>query len=97
MPLERYPLIKLEIEEMKHSVLHHFNSYQQDLSKCVKQEIDRAINGFDFEGAVRESAHAVIKDAIESYFKYGEGRTALNEIVSEILNRLFKIDKKDTD
>ena len=94
MPLESYPIIKLEIDQMKYSIMHHFSAYQGELSKLVETEIERAIKGFDIESAVTDAVYSVIKESIDSYFSFGDGRKILNDAIKESLNvsliNLFK-------
>lgn len=87
--MEEYPLIKLEIESMKHTIIHHFTHYQQDLSRIVRQEIEEVINHFDFRSEVQKAVHEVIRNVIESYFKYGEGNGIIINAVTEALNIIF--------
>ena len=95
--MDEYPLIKLEIESMKHAILHHFNSYQQDLSNCVKKEIESAIKNFDFASEVRKAVHQVISGTIDQYFKWGDGSKLISSAMNEALNKTFnmKIDARD--
>jgi len=87
------PLIKLEIESMKHSILHHFGLYQAQLSDAVAAEIERVIGEYDYQGAVTKAAIEVLNGTIESFFRYGEGREIIQSAMNEALKKVFKPDK----
>lgn len=87
--MESMPIIKLEIQEMQHQILHYFTLYQEEVSKAVREEIEKVIKNFDYEGAVREAANDVITGAIRNYFKYGKGQYIINQTIDEALNNLF--------
>jgi len=87
--MEQLPLIRLEIEEMKHAILHHFNLYQKDVSDTVKKEIEKSIKEFDFVNAVKKATEEILQSEIEAYFKYGEGFKMIQESIKETLNKVF--------
>ena len=41
------PLIKLELEQMRTTILHQFTNYNKELSKAVDKELKKAIENFD--------------------------------------------------
>ena len=84
------PLIRLEIGEMKHTILAHLNTYQKQVSDAVKDEIEKVVIDFDFGSAVKDSVQEVLKETIESYFKYGNGYQMIQEAIQDALNNAFK-------
>lgn len=87
--MEELPLIKLEIEQMKHQVYHHFVAYQERLTKQVKKMLEDAIENFDYESAVKEAAGEIIKNTIGYYFKYGDGRVIIESSLQNGLDKMF--------
>lgn len=81
------PIIRLELQAMKNTVMHHLGGMHTEIEKYVDAEIDKAICAFDFEGIVREVIKQQLRKTIESYFEYGQGRQDLEDAVS----KAFKI------
>ena len=80
------PIIKLELEGMKHSIMHHFASYNETISDAVEKQLDVAIESFDFKQAVTDATHVCIKAAIKNYFTWGAGHRLVGASVKEILD-----------
>jgi len=87
--MEQLPLIKLEIEGMKHQIIHHFMSYQTELSDYVKTAIEDTINNFDYVSAVKQAAGEIIEGTINNYFKYGDGRKMIEDSLQKGLDEAF--------
>jgi hypothetical protein len=93
------PLIKLEIEGMRHAIVHAFTQHNIEIEAAVNEEFRRQIEAFDFRDAVaREFAAAMngaIRSAVERFFYQGSGRdivehaveSALRSVRSESSNR----------
>lgn len=88
--MEPFPLIKLEVEGMKHSILRHFNLHQSNISDQVKKEIENVIDAFDFENAITKAASDILYDTIKQYFTFGEGSTIVRKAMQQALNNAFK-------
>ena len=84
------PMIKLEIQEMKHAIMHHFTAYQSKLNDAVQEQLEKVIESYDYETAIVKAATECIDGAIESFFKYGEGRKIIAETLNEALIKTFK-------
>lgn len=81
------PLVRIEVEEMKHSVMHYLGAHHQEIEEQVKAQLERVIENYDFERRVREAIHTVIDGAILGYFKYGQGREAVEKAVWASLDK----------
>jgi len=88
-----YPIIRLELERMKHSMLTHLGAYHQEISDQVEKYMEGAIKNFDFGSAVEEASHEAIKDTINGYFKYGDGNRFIRDVITNSLNEMFKINE----
>jgi hypothetical protein len=84
------PIVRLEVEEMRHTILHHFSKYQSDLNEFVGQALKDVINNFNYADAVKKTAEPMIYEALEGYFKYGEGRSLIDSVISQTLKETFK-------
>ena len=79
------PIIRLEIEQMRHCVLSHLAQYNKEIEGMVSEEIDRVIKNIDLRAEVRKHMVSCITGAVESYFKYGDGSKAVKDAVWESL------------
>lgn len=85
------PLIKLELSQMKHSIVLALADYNSQISDEVTKQLEAAIEEFDFGAAVQEVARDTIQTAIESYFKYGQGHDMIYEAISMALNSILEV------
>ena len=93
--MKEYPIIRLELERMKHSMLTHLGVYHQEISDQVEKYMDGAIKNFDFGSAVEEASRDAIVETINGYFKYGDGNRFIREVITKSLNEMFKIGDSD--
>jgi len=87
--MEQLPLIKLEIEQMKYQIYHHFVAHQEQLTKHVKETLEKVIDNFDYESAVKQAAGEIIEESIKHYFKYGDGRKMIENSLQKGLDEAF--------
>lgn len=92
--MEDLPKIKLEIEGMRHSIIHHFGQYQDSMSDAVEKAMDRAIAKFDYGVAVEIAANEIIESSIKAFFSYGEGREIIRDAIHKAMGGIFKTDKE---
>ena len=92
------PMVRIELVHMKQSILAALGNYNGDIAKHVSGELQKAIDTFDFEKAVREVAekaiHEAVCTAIKNYFAWGEGRDAINSVVKEALLKVEVLQSK---
>jgi len=93
--MNEYPIIRLELERMKHSMLVHLGVYHQEISDQVEQYMNRAIENFDFGTVVEEAARDGIIETINGYFKYGDGNRFICDVITKSLNEMFKVGDSD--
>jgi hypothetical protein len=83
------PIIKIEIEHMKHSLFHAFNEQMFSLDESFKAALDEATKPEKIQAIVNDAANKHIADAIEEevrrYFCQGDGRKIIAEKVKEKL------------
>lgn len=90
MDVRSMPIIRLELDHLKQSVSCHLGLYQDELSKNVNAQIEKAIADFDFEGEVSRIATEAIKKAIEFEFTCGDGFTWIQEAINKAFTDMFK-------
>lgn len=79
------PILRLEMENMKLGIIRAFSEYQVSLDAnvrtaveafCTPSHLNNIINQ-----AVDDTLKRAIKDEIEKYYTYGEGRRVIAEAV----------------
>jgi hypothetical protein len=83
--MHNIPIIRLEIEHMKHAMLHAFGDYQLQFDEtlrkavevfCQPDNIDRIVTR-----QVNESLEQAIRDEVDNFFRLGKGRAAIKAAV----------------
>lgn len=86
MNIEAMPIMKVEIERLKHSIVSMIGARNSELGDYISAEMDKAINSYDWEGQVKTIVHDVINDRIKSYFSYGDGYHAIKSAIDAGFN-----------
>ncbi len=77
------PAIRLEVQHMKAAIMHHLGVHGSELGEALDKQIMKAIDEYPWEDKVRTIAYLAIDETLESYFKYGNGRTAIYDAIDE--------------
>ena len=92
MKQEFMPLIKLEVEGMKASIITALGLRGSELSERVNAMIDEAVKSHDFDKDVTEAAHACITESIHELFQFsGSGRCLIRKVISAEFDKIFKL------
>jgi len=94
MDTSSVPIIKLELEGMKHRIMTHLGVHGSELGDIINAGIDRAIKSYDFDDKVLSTVHEVLNTEIDNFLKYGGGRVVIREAVAKTLNEAFNISSK---
>ena len=79
------PIIRMEVESMKHTICTALTQYEAQLSEeiqaaveeyCKPENIDKVISS-----AVRETLSGVLRQEVEDFFRKGDGRDMVREAV----------------
>lgn len=89
------PLVKLQIQEMKHEILYHLNLHHGMVEAEVSKMVEKAIEGYNFESQVQEAVWEAIDTAIKQYFKLGDGFLYVQAAVTRQLNEMFDAKEKE--
>lgn len=88
------PIIRLEVEGMKHTVQMMLSKYAAELDKEVFDAVEKFCTSSNIERVINECTEKSIKQAIEleigDFFRYGNGRKAIKEAVENQLNGIYK-------
>jgi hypothetical protein len=79
------PIIRLEIEGMKHTIMQAMTQYVAQMDSDIQAAVERAcrpevITVLIEETARREISKAVT-DSVEAFYRYGEGHAVIRDIV----------------
>ncbi len=83
--MENIPILRLELEGMKFSLYRALDKYQVEWNKMVRNSIERYCNEENLQLVIDRVVEREINDAIqeevENFYKYGEGRNIIREII----------------
>ena len=83
------PIIRLEIEGMKHTIMHAMTQYLTQMDADIQAAVERACKPEHIsaliETTAREQIAKAVKTEIESFYSYGRGRAAIKEAVLKTL------------
>lgn len=78
-------VIRLEIEQMKQTILHHFSQRQLELETEIGTRLDGALKSFNWDKAVRLSFDSCLEQTIrDSIRKVIEKEMASEEVQSKM-------------
>lgn len=86
MNFESVPVIRLEIEHLKHTIVSALGARGSELADALEDEIEKAVKNYPIEQEVERIVRAQITDGIESYFRYGNGRKTIDKTISAIFD-----------
>lgn len=85
------PLVRLELDQMRTTIMHQFTNYNKEISEAVDKELKKVIENFDYESTITKIANETITKAIEDYFTWrGEGKKLIEDSVTQALDKIFK-------
>ena len=87
------PMIKIEVEHMRHSMIHAFSEhilktdglFQHAITEACKPEVVQEI----VDDAARRYLHQALDEEVKSYLMYGEGRKIVRAEVEKRLKADF--------
>lgn len=85
------PIIRLEIEGMKQTIMHSMTQYMAQMDADIQAAVERAcrpevITALIEETARREIGKAVT-DSVEAFYRYGEGHAAIRDLVMTAMTK----------
>lgn len=86
MNIESLPVLRVEIERLKHSIVSMIGAHNSELGDYISAEMSKAINSYDWEGQVKGIVHEAINEKIKNYFSYGDGAKAIREAIEQGFN-----------
>ena len=91
-----HSIIKIELEGMKFSLQKAISEKNDIFNEMIKKSLDNFCTEDHLESLVddkvRKAVSSAMSESIDSYFRYGDGKAAIDEIVQERLkNEVRKI------
>ena len=87
------PIIRLELDGMKASMMHMVSEKLIDLDADIKRLLDAELESGRIEEMlaklVQEAVDASLRESVKSYFTYGAGHWTVKERAQEVLDELF--------
>ena len=93
--MHEYPIIRLEIEQMRHSIAAMLSKHTLEMDAKIQQALKVACDNFDYRGEVLRIANdcirGAIKNAIEEQFRYGgAGYEAVQVVAKQLAENALK-------
>lgn len=83
------PLIRLEVEHMKQSMVHACSIYLAKMDEQIQAAVERECTVENvtriIQNAAAEAITKAIKEEVDAFFRYGDGRKVINKAVTEQL------------
>lgn len=93
---EIMPIIKLELQHMRHTMLQHLELPGGEFAEAMDAELKIAIENFDWDAKMSEACHKAIHQAIDSYFDYGgKGYQFVRDTLEAAFDRMWEHPKKE--
>jgi hypothetical protein len=84
------PIVRIELQSMRLSMVHAFHDMQLKMDEMAKQAIDDALDPKRIQEMMtrtaREEIDRVILEETNAFFRYGPGRKVIAEIVAKKLS-----------
>ncbi len=87
MDTDYIPTIRFEIQGIKRMVVQAMGAVGSELGANVEERIDAAVKSFPWESKINSEVHNAINRSVDRYFKSGDGREVIDNIVSKSLNK----------
>lgn len=80
-----FPIVRLEVQGMKHAIQTALMDHQQQLNRDIAAAVDAYCEPENLAAVVQGEVHrvleSVIKEEVQKFFRYGEGRKVVADAV----------------
>jgi hypothetical protein len=84
-------VVRLEVDRMRHQILHAFTDQQVELEQIVAEELEKAVTGFDFAAEVRmivwRELPAMIDDAVQSALRRAVFADDVTQVIDQAVHK----------
>lgn len=94
--MDKMPVIRLEVQIPPEQIMQCIMVHQTDINKYVEEGVKTAIANIEplIKSESKRLTEEAINSSLEGYFKYGNGRDAINSAVVRALDRVMAGKKK---
>jgi hypothetical protein len=86
---ESGPIIRLEVESMKHTMLYHLMQYSAQMDETLQKAVENFCTPENLETIIMNETSKVldrvIREEVSRWFVHGEGRAAIKAAVEKRL------------
>lgn len=79
------PVIRVEVEGIKHQLVHYLGQFQEQWTKMATEAVDKAMNGFDFERVAYEEAVRQLDGVVRDEVKKAAARVVADMIEAKMV------------
>jgi hypothetical protein len=90
--MNQMPVVKVEIENLKHTVLTTMGLSNGELHDRIAEAIDEAVKKYPWQERIDRIAHAEIDRIVTAFFQYGQGAEAIRNVLKETLAGAIRIE-----
>lgn len=87
------PIIRIEVEHLRQTVLHMFNDMQLNEDEMIKTAVEQACNPLVIQQKINEitkqEIDAAIQEETAKFFRHGDGRRIIRDIVNKRLAEVY--------
>lgn len=87
MNAEAIPIIRFQIENLKHQIASHLGAVGSELGEAVENAVDKAVAEYDFDGEVSRIVSQVVSEELQAFYTYGRGRLIIREALDQALRK----------
>jgi t-SNARE complex subunit (syntaxin) len=85
------PVIRIEVERMRHSITTLLTEYQAQMDSYVRDAVDKFCEEDNLRAIIGASVNTelrrAIDDEIKTFYTDGEGRKVIREVVENVFSR----------
>lgn len=88
--MHEFPVIKLEIQDMKYQVLHALHQHHSETETHVNEALERSLKNFDYERVVEDAVKSQLEKAITSAVSHTITQIFWDETVRDAMYEAVK-------
>lgn len=78
--------LELNLEGMKHRMMHAFSAHAEDLKKEIETACELYVSSGRLQKQFNEALDKAVQEELDSFFSYGKGRETIKIAVTNLIN-----------
>lgn len=91
------PLVKVEIDRMRHTIVTQLGLMHSELGEALSAEIERAVAEYDWQAHTRRIVNEVLDKCVSDYFSIGPGFDLISSTVEKAFNSIFDATERENE